>query len=51
MHQIITRIEKLQELTPTSTKKEPFTQPYAPRKICQLSSKERKLQKSNHAYK
>jgi hypothetical protein len=39
MHQIETKIEELQELTPNPIKKEPLYITYAPRKICQLSSK------------
>jgi hypothetical protein len=34
-----------------STKKEPLYITYAPRKMCPLSSKEGKLQNSNHEYK
>jgi hypothetical protein len=34
-----------------STKRDPLYIIYAPRKMCPLSSKEGKLQKSNHEYK
>jgi len=50
-HQIVTKIKKVQELSIFIDKYITLHTINAPRKICQLSSKERELQKSNHEYK
>jgi hypothetical protein len=51
MHQIETKIEEASRIDTNIHKERTLIHPYAPRKICQLSSKEWKLQKSNHEYK